>query len=113
MKTDTLSCSLLSAVLFCVAAAGVQAGGHDDNGQGIQGAIDQHDKNIQRYRENHPDKEIPKGLLHSRAVLERISAGERPELPGMAMRPERPELPDVARRPDRPEKPTKPNVGRR
>ncbi|MDH5446555.1 MAG: hypothetical protein OEY52_13465 [Gammaproteobacteria bacterium] len=78
------------------------------NDKGIDQAINQHDKNIERFSSKHPDKAVPRGLVHSREVLNRIKASERPskpELPDVAMRPERPA---IASRPAKPEKPGHP-----
>lgn len=100
MKVGVISISILSAALLSMATA-VQAEKHDGKAEGIQNAIEQHDRNMAKYRENHPDKDMPKGLIHSREVLERVQAGERPERPEVATRPDRPER--VAR-PDRPER---------
>lgn len=113
MKLSTLYNYLMSVALIFTVSMAVQAEEYDGSRQGVQNAMDQHDKNISRYNENHPDKAIPKGLEHSRAVLERVRTAERPELPDVTMRPERPELPDVAMRPQHPERPAKPDGARR
>lgn len=92
----------------------------DHDGSDIQTAIDQHNINIQRFETEHPGKALPKGLLHSRDILERIQAGERPdvarpdrpEMPDIAMRPELPEMAQRASRPETPNRPDKSNNGR-
>ncbi len=95
----------------------------DHGGKGIGTAIEHHNINIQRHENEPPDKNIPKGLLHSRDVLESIRAGQRPSRPDIA-RPERPETPAVAMRPELPDmamrhgrpetpnRPDRPNKGR-
>lgn len=113
------SLALLSGSVLISLSAISLANDHD-GGQGIQTAIHQHETNIQRFKDQHPDKAIPKGLIHSRDILEKIQLGERPDI----TRPERPELPDVSMRPalpdlamrparpETPNRPDKPNNGR-
>lgn len=105
MKVGTISISILSVALLTMATA-VLAEKHDSKAKGIQNAIEQHDINIAK----HPDKDMPKGLVHSREILERVQAGERPARPEVAARPDRPER--VAKV-DRPQRVDKPNRSRR
>ena len=109
MKLDSIYYSLISAALLSMSTS-ILADEHNDGEGGIQNAINQHDKNIDKYEVNHPDKDLPKGLVHSREVLERIHAGERPNRPERSARPDRPER--VAKA-DRPERPSRPERSRR
>ena len=108
MKLNTFCCLLIGSGLAFMSTT-IQADENDGSGKGLQNAIDQHNSNIERFAAENPDKDLPRGLTHSRDVLERVMAGERPERPEMPARPERPELPDLAMRPDRPETPVRPS----
>lgn len=117
MKSHTKYGIMMSAVLLSASTL-IYAEDHDGAGEGLQTALNQHAQNIENFIAENPDKDVPKGMLHSAAVLASVQAGERPELPDVARatRPElpdvasarasRPELPDVANaRPSRPDRP--------
>lgn len=104
MKLHTKYGVMLSAVLLSASTL-IYAEDHDGTGKGVQSAINQNAQNIENFKAENPDKDVPKGMLHSGAVLASVLAGERPQLPDAA-RATRPELPDVASaRPSRPELP--------
>lgn len=92
MKFSALYCSLLSTALFSMNAT-ILADVHTDDGQGLETAIEQHDKNINKFSNNNPDKALPSGLIHSNEVLMRLNAGLRPQRPQIANRPIRADRP--------------------
>ena len=118
MKLHTKYGIIVSAVLLSASTL-THAKDHDGTGEGLQTAISQNALNIENFKAENPDKDVPKGLMHAGTVLARVQAGERPELPDVvAARPElpdvvaaRPELPDVAT--SRPSRPDRPVTGRR
>lgn len=86
MKFSALYCSIVGVALFSMSSS-IQADVHNGSPQGLKTAIEEHDKNIDKYSNNNPDKALPSGLIYSNEVLMRLNAGLRPQRPQISNRP--------------------------